>query len=106
MARAFAVIAIVLAGAALRVTGIGFGDPFAYHPDEWILARPAIGSGSLRPTIRISRLGPPLGALASRVGFEPTTKGLKVPCSTAELPAHERPYHVQIRPSRLAFPLS
>ena len=26
-------------------------------------------------------------ALASRVGFEPTTKGLKVPCSTAELPA-------------------
>jgi hypothetical protein len=25
--------------------------------------------------------------LASRVGLEPTTKGLKVPCSTAELPA-------------------
>ena len=24
---------------------------------------------------------------ASRVGFEPTTKGLKVPCSAAELPA-------------------
>jgi hypothetical protein len=28
--------------------------------------------------------------LASRVGFEPTTKGLKVPCSTAELPAHRQ----------------
>ena len=26
-------------------------------------------------------------AKASRVGFEPTTKGLKVPCSAAELPA-------------------
>ena len=25
--------------------------------------------------------------LASRVGFEPTTKGLKVPCSATELPA-------------------
>jgi hypothetical protein len=36
---------------------------------------------------------------ASRVGFEPTTKGLKVPCSTAELPAHERPYHAQNGPS-------
>jgi hypothetical protein len=29
-----------------------------------------------------------------RVGFEPTTGGLKVPCSTAELPARPRPYHV------------
>jgi hypothetical protein len=28
----------------------------------------------------------PIG-LASRVGFEPTTKGLKVPCSATELPA-------------------
>ena len=26
--------------------------------------------------------------MVSRVGFEPTTKGLKVPCSTTELPAH------------------
>src|SRR3954453_21154143 len=33
---------------------------------------------------------------ASRGGFEPTTKGLKVPCSTAELPARGRPYHAQI----------
>ena len=29
----------------------------------------------------------PERAVASRVGFEPTTKGLKVPCSAAELPA-------------------
>ena len=42
MARALAVIAIVLVGAALRVTGIGFGDPFVYHPDEWIIAGPAM----------------------------------------------------------------
>src|SRR6188768_878686 len=49
--------------------------------------------------IRINRaIGSPrvTGTLASRVGFEPTTKGLKVPCSTAELPAHERRYHAQI----------
>ncbi len=26
-------------------------------------------------------------SMASRVGFEPTTQGLKVPCSTTELPA-------------------
>ena len=32
-------------------------------------------------------LDPNSETLASRVGFEPTTKGLKVPCSTAELPA-------------------
>ena len=34
--------------------------------------------------------------MASRVGFEPTTKGLKVPCSATELPARDGPYHVQI----------
>jgi hypothetical protein len=34
--------------------------------------------------------------VVSRVGFEPTTKGLKVPCSTTELPARIGPYHVQI----------
>ena len=28
--------------------------------------------------------------IASRVGFEPTTKGLKVPCSAAELPARRQ----------------
>jgi 4-amino-4-deoxy-L-arabinose transferase-like glycosyltransferase len=42
VARALAVIAIVLVGGALRVTGIGFGDPFVYHPDEWIIAGPAM----------------------------------------------------------------
>ena len=30
------------------------------------------------------------GTWASRVGFEPTTKGLKVPCSAAELPARRQ----------------
>jgi hypothetical protein len=30
------------------------------------------------------------------VGFEPTTRGLKVPCSAAELRARKRPYHVEI----------
>ena len=29
--------------------------------------------------------------VVSRVGFEPTTKGLKVPCSTTELPARQGP---------------
>ena len=29
-------------------------------------------------------------SLASRVGFEPTTQGLKVPCSATELPARAR----------------
>ena len=38
---------------------------------------------------------------ASRVGFEPTTKGLKVPCSATELPAREGPYHVPIGRSAL-----
>ena len=42
------------------------------------------------------------GMAASRVGFEPTTKGLKVPCSAAELPAREGPYHVRIGPSDVA----
>jgi hypothetical protein len=30
--------------------------------------------------------------MVSRVGIEPTTHGLKVRCSTAELPAHGREY--------------
>src|SRR6188768_1456655 len=40
-------------------------------------------------------------SLASRVGFEPTTKGLKVPCSATELPARPAPYHVPIGRSAL-----
>jgi 4-amino-4-deoxy-L-arabinose transferase-like glycosyltransferase len=39
---ALAILAIVAVGAALRVSGIDFGDPFVYHPDEWALARPAM----------------------------------------------------------------
>jgi 4-amino-4-deoxy-L-arabinose transferase-like glycosyltransferase len=39
---ALAILAILLVGAALRVSGIRFGDPFVYHPDEWAIARPAI----------------------------------------------------------------
>ena len=31
--------------------------------------------------------------MVSRVGFEPTTPGLKVRCSTAELTAHLRKYN-------------
>ena len=30
--------------------------------------------------------------MVSRVGIEPTTHGLKVRCSTAELPAHGKEY--------------
>jgi hypothetical protein len=33
---------------------------------------------------------PPRGPVEGRVGFEPTTGGLKVPCSAAELPARRR----------------
>ena len=39
---ALAILAIVAVGAALRLSGIAFGDPFVYHPDEWIVARPAM----------------------------------------------------------------
>ena len=37
-----AVLVIVLAGAVIRLVGIRFGDPFVYHPDEWLIARPAM----------------------------------------------------------------
>jgi 4-amino-4-deoxy-L-arabinose transferase-like glycosyltransferase len=37
-----AVAAVAVGGLALRLVGIRFGDPFAYHPDEWILARHAL----------------------------------------------------------------
>ncbi len=39
---ALAIVAIVLVGATIRVSGIGFGNPFVYHPDEWAIARPAM----------------------------------------------------------------
>ena len=37
-----AVSVIVLGGLALRLVGIRFGDPFAYHPDEWIISKHAL----------------------------------------------------------------
>jgi 4-amino-4-deoxy-L-arabinose transferase-like glycosyltransferase len=37
-----AVAATALGGLALRLVGIRFGDPFAYHPDEWIIAKHAL----------------------------------------------------------------
>ena len=40
-----------------------------------------IGAGQLQRVVMVSR-----------VGIEPTTHGLKVRCSTAELPAHGREY--------------
>jgi hypothetical protein len=44
----------------------------------------------LRPARRAVRTGSSCSKLlASRVGFEPTTKGLKVPCSATELPARD-----------------
>ncbi len=46
---------------------------------------------------------PGSGGSVSREGFEPSTKGLKVPCSTAELPARRGPYHVRIEPSGALF---
>ena len=51
--------------------------------------------------------------MVSRVGFEPTTPGLKVRCSSAELTAPEsnigtRPFHCQftLAPSPSSFPRS
>jgi hypothetical protein len=66
------------------------------HP---IMASPRPRDERRMRTIRLvttPRCQPPDSASASRVGFEPTTKGLKVPCSATELPARRRPYHVQI----------
>lgn len=34
-------VAIVLAGAALRFTGVGWGDAFVYHPDEGVIVKAA-----------------------------------------------------------------
>jgi 4-amino-4-deoxy-L-arabinose transferase-like glycosyltransferase len=34
--------AILLAAAGLRLVGVGFGQPFVYHPDEWVTANPAM----------------------------------------------------------------
>jgi 4-amino-4-deoxy-L-arabinose transferase-like glycosyltransferase len=34
---------ILLAAATFRLAGVSFGDPFVYHPDEWLTAKPAMG---------------------------------------------------------------
>ena len=35
--------------------------------------------------------------LVCRVGFEPTTLRLRVPCSTTELPARYKPFYILLR---------
>jgi hypothetical protein len=73
---------------------VGAVDPLVpgfRHSDDGILYD-SLG----RPIAPLDRLVPyernPLvrGIVASRVGFEPTTKGLKVPCSATELPARAK----------------
>jgi hypothetical protein len=34
--------AILLTGLALRLIGLDWGQPFVYHPDEWVVANPAM----------------------------------------------------------------
>jgi 4-amino-4-deoxy-L-arabinose transferase-like glycosyltransferase len=34
--------AVVIAALALRFVGLGWGRPFVYHPDEWLIANPAM----------------------------------------------------------------
>ena len=34
--------AIVFAGAAIRLSAIAWGDPFVYHPDEWLVVKSAL----------------------------------------------------------------
>ena len=47
-------VAIVIVALALRFVGLGWGRPFVYHPDEWVVARPAIDmvrTGSWNPDL-------------------------------------------------------
>ena len=39
---ASALVGIIVCAAIVRLIGIDFGRPFAYHPDEWIIFRPAL----------------------------------------------------------------
>src|SRR3954447_19865593 len=71
-----------------RTARMGIDDA----PDQGGLRRDGAGFG-------LTGEGSREDATASRVGFEPTTKGLKVPCSAAELPAHGRRYHAHIEAS-------
>jgi hypothetical protein len=43
---------IVIVALALRFAGLGWGQPFVYHPDEWVVANPAmdmVRTGSWNP---------------------------------------------------------
>ena len=68
--------------------------------------RPVATPSTSRNEGRTHASGPrrfaPVAWLRAGWDFEPTTKGLKVPCSAAELPAREGPYHVRIGPSDVA----
>jgi hypothetical protein len=42
MFRAIGVLAVLGTAAALRLVGIGYDRPFDYHPDEWLIVKPAM----------------------------------------------------------------
>jgi 4-amino-4-deoxy-L-arabinose transferase-like glycosyltransferase len=45
-------VAVVIVALALRFVGLGWGRPFVYHPDEWLIANPAmdmVRTGSWNP---------------------------------------------------------
>src|SRR6478752_9525780 len=42
MLVAVALLGVLLLGALIRLIGIDWGRPFAYHPDEWLIFRPAM----------------------------------------------------------------
>ncbi len=45
-------VGIVIVALALRFVGLGWGRPFVYHPDEWVVAKPAMNmvrTGSWNP---------------------------------------------------------
>ena len=51
---ALALAAITLVGLGLRLVGIDFGRPYVYHPDEFLIAKPAmsmVASGGWDPHI-------------------------------------------------------
>ncbi|MEA2620649.1 MAG: hypothetical protein QOC97_1422, partial [Chloroflexota bacterium] len=41
MATGLALAGILACAGLVRLVGIDFGRPFGYHPDEWIVFRPA-----------------------------------------------------------------
>lgn len=47
-------VAIVIVALSLRFVGLGWGRPFVYHPDEWVVANPAmdmVRTGSWNPDL-------------------------------------------------------